>query len=1180
MRRGGGLLLALALALTLLPAVAAGAEPPEGFREVTVLRDLTNPTAVEFLPGGAVLVAEKSGLVQRFDSLADTSPTVVADLRRQVHNFWDRGLLDIAVHPDPATPYLYALYTHDAPVGGTAPRWGTAAGVGDPCPSPPGATEDGCVVSGRLSRLPLRADGTGPEQVLIEDWCQQYPSHSVGALAFGSDGALYVSGGDGASFTFVDYGQEGAPTNACGDPPGPVGSAPTPPTAEGGALRSQDLRTTGDPLGLNGAVLRVDPATGLGLPDNPLAGSADVNARRVIAHGLRNPFRFAVRPGTDEVWVGDVGWGGGDGTEEIDRIADADDATVENFGWPCFEGDRQQSAYSGAGLSICQGLATPGSVTPPTISYRHSQDIAPGVCRAGSSSVSGVAFYEGGRYPDAYDGALFYADYSRDCIMVAPRGANGLPDPAQARPFLTGAAGPVALTTGPGGDLYYVDLIGGTVRRIEYVGQDTPVCADGEFLAQYFANRTLSGTPAAQRCEAEIQHDWRGGAPLPGVPADNFSVRWTGRPTFAGGDVALSAVADDGVRVRLDGETVLEGWKDQAPTRYEVDRQVAAGQHDIVVEYYEAYGGAVARFSWEETVVEAAPVATIAAPTGDLRWRVGDDVPFSGGATDVQDGTLGAASLTWSLLLHHCPSDCHVHPVEEFPGVASGSFTALDHDHPSWLELQLTATDSSGLTGTDSVRLDPATVDLTFRSRPEGLQLAVGSEVGTTPFSRTVIAGSLNSVSAPSPQQLGGVDHQFRSWSDGGEQSHTLTADADATYTAIYDRAPEGCASGQYLAEYFGNQTLSGAPAVTACEATIDHDWGGGDLVPEIGADDASVRWTSTQTFPGGDVVFRATADDGVRVLLDGAVVLDGWKDQAATAYEATVPVPAGAHRVTVEYYEAYGDAVARFGWEPASTGVSCAAGEYRAEYFRNRTLTGTPAAVRCEAEIDQAWGAGAPLPGFAADNFSVRWTGRPTFPGGDVRFGVTGDDGIRMRLDGRPVIDGWKDQAATAYQQVVPVTPGAHDVVVEYYEAYGDAVARFDWEPVGAPAPCAAGEFRAEYFRNTTLTGASAVVRCEPAVDQDWETGAPLPGFPANTFSVRWTATRTFAGGATTFRATGDDGIRIRLDGTTVVDGWRDQAATAYQRTVPVAAGAHQVVVEYYEAYGDAVARASWTGG
>ena len=87
----------------------------------------------------------------------------------------------------------------------------------------------------------------GTEQVLVEDWCQQYPVHTGGGLAFGADGYLYFSGGDGSTASFWDYGQTGTPANPCGDPPGAVGDLLTPPTAEGGRLRVQDLRTAGDP---------------------------------------------------------------------------------------------------------------------------------------------------------------------------------------------------------------------------------------------------------------------------------------------------------------------------------------------------------------------------------------------------------------------------------------------------------------------------------------------------------------------------------------------------------------------------------------------------------------------------------------------------------------------------------------------------------------------------------------------------------------------------------------------------------------------------------------------------------------------------------------------------------------------------------------------------------------------
>ena len=212
--------------------------------------------------------------------------------------FWDRGLLGLALHPNfPTTPYVYVLYTHDAAIGGTAPRWGTPGVLSDPCPNPPGANGDGCVVSGRLSRLQASGNTmTGQEQVLIEDWCQQYPSLSVGGLAFGADGALYASAGTGSSFTFNDWGQDGDPVNPCGDPPGGVGAVLSPPTAEGGSLRGQDTRTGGDPVTLDGTVIRVDPNTGSGLPENPLAASGDANARRIVAYGLRNPSDWPFAP--------------------------------------------------------------------------------------------------------------------------------------------------------------------------------------------------------------------------------------------------------------------------------------------------------------------------------------------------------------------------------------------------------------------------------------------------------------------------------------------------------------------------------------------------------------------------------------------------------------------------------------------------------------------------------------------------------------------------------------------------------------------------------------------------------------------------------------------------------------------------------------------------------------------
>ena len=724
---------------------------PPHFQESEVFGDLVNPTAVRFAADGRVFVAEKSGRILVFSTLEDSTPTVFADLSTEVYNFWDRGLLGLALDPGfPVTPYVYVTYTRDAAIGGAVPRWGSIGVFSDPCPTPPGSTEDGCVVSGRISRLEANGDVmTGAERVLVDDWCQQFPSHSVGDLQFGADGALYVSSGEGAHFYSEDYGQfgdqfKGGIRNPCGDPPGGVGGSQTPPTAEGGSLRSQDLRTRSDPTGLSGTVIRIDPSTGAGMPDNPLSLDPEANARRIVGFGLRNPFRIAIRPGTSDVWIGDVGSGS---SEEIDRIEAPADTTPDNFGWPCFEGNYRNGGFESLSLDLCEDLYTDGAVGP-VHSYFHWDEVVPGDgCPTGTSSISGLTFYAGGDYP-GYDGALFFADYSRRCIWAMRSGDDELPDPAQLQPFVVGAADPVDLEIGPGGDLFYVDFDGGTVRRVEYLGDNSAP------VARIDAHPTSGPAPLAVEFDATGSTDADG---------DTLSYMW---------DLDGDGSFDDSTEAQPSWTYAVRGT---------YTARLRVGDPD----------GATNSASVVVHASNSVPVPTIESPLVGTEWSVGDRIDFAGSAQDLEEDALPPSHLEWRLLLHHCPAGCHVHVVQLYEGVEAGSFVAPDHSYPSHLELELTATDSDGASATTSRLLDPRTVLLTFATSPDGLRLVAASSESTAPFARRVIVGSRITVTAPSPQSVFGTPFSFSSWSDGGARSHELVAPAaPANYMATFVPPP------------------------------------------------------------------------------------------------------------------------------------------------------------------------------------------------------------------------------------------------------------------------------------------------------------------------------------------------------------------------------------------------------
>ncbi|MEZ4732765.1 MAG: PA14 domain-containing protein [Caldilineaceae bacterium] len=252
---------------------------------------------------------------------------------------------------------------------------------------------------------------------------------------------------------------------------------------------------------------------------------------------------------------------------------------------------------------------------------------------------------------------------------------------------------------------------------------------------------------------------------------------------------------------------------------------------------------------------------------------------------------------------------------------------------------------------------------------------------------------------------------------------------------------------------------------------------------------------------------------------------------------------------------------------------------QWQAEYWNNTTLAGAPAYTRIEAEIDQNWGLGSPNTTLiSSDRFSARWSTTVNLPAGRYRFTVTADDGVRLWVDNRLLINEWTVQSADTFQEELTWNGGTVPVRVEYFENTGEAAIQLRWSRIDVVA-AGADAWLGEYFNNPSLQGAPAVVRSDEAIDFNWGTGAPAPGqLDADTFSVRWTNQLTLPAGRYQFTINVDDGARLWVNNNLLIDAWRVQALTTYQAEVDLGGGSVPLRLEYFEDRGGALIELRWT--
>jgi hypothetical protein len=244
----------------------------------------------------------------------------------------------------------------------------------------------------------------------------------------------------------------------------------------------------------------------------------------------------------------------------------------------------------------------------------------------------------------------------------------------------------------------------------------------------------------------------------------------------------------------------------------------------------------------------------------------------------------------------------------------------------------------------------------------------------------------------------------------------------------------------------------------------------------------------------------------------------------------------------------------------------------WHASYWNNISLSDTPAREDTVTHIDFDWGYGSPHHTVAPEGFSARWKRYIDLVAGTYRFTATSDDGIRVYVDDRLIIDEWHDQPARTYSADVSLQPGHHLVTVEYYENTGAAVARLEWTRLSGTA-----KWRGEYYDNRWLSGSPVLTRDDEGIDFNWGYGSPAGHIPSDGFAVRWTRTARLESGLYRFTTTTDDGVRLWVNNHLLIDKWVDQASQSHSGTIHVP-GDVPIKIEYYENGGAASARLTWT--
>ena len=649
-----------------------------------------------------------------------------------------------------------------------------------------------------------------------------------------------------------------------------------------------------------------------------------------------------------------------------------------------------------------------------------------------------------------------------------------------------------------------------------------------KWTANFYNNESLTGTPVSTSFD-NLRFNWEKNEPIAGINKDGFSASFQKNVSINDSqkNYYFHAYADDGIRMYLDNQKIIDNWTNSSSKFLASPLNgLSVGTHTVKTEFHENKENAVL-FS--------------------------DMIPF--------DSWIG-----------------YFFNNEKFSGNPQDAIVySPDKNGDLNFDYQYDKPNAKGI-GYNHY----AAKFFTYKKLPAGNYILNTKHDDDV---RIFIDGKEVVNSNKASQETVMIQIQDNQGSDVHDIRIEYVEKTGKSYLQ-FSLKPinESLSTSKWLGFYFNNTSTSGNGVVSTSISDIKYNWGTSSPIKAINNNNFSSSYY--KLLNKGDYYVHTLADDGVKASINNNLLINSWASSSGKSNKALITNLTSDNNIfRLDYLEKTGKAFVY--------GDVLPLGQWLGYYYSNNSLKGTPVNKQV-IKGDQTgsfsfdYGYNAPMSGVPKNNYSASFVTALKLDAGEYVIRSLADDGIRVYVDDQLVINRWTSGNSKKDDYKINISDrteqdstkkNIHWIRVEYLEKTGKSKLNFDIKPVSKSV--STKDWMSVFYPNTTLSGNGVVVgganssEKVSTIQYNWGKNAPMTGIPTDNFSASFY--KKISGSTDYFASTfADDGIRLKLNGTKLIDRWKSSGGTYDKAIIKNVSKSEQMVqVDYLEKTGKSFAYA-----